>query len=153
MTLRRATAADSPALTDFLARAFDDEREYFDAEPLHSIEQSFASGHVWLVVESGGTLVGCVCIEVGEERTGRVSQLAVAIEQRGKGIGSGLMTFAEQLLKGAGCTLIYIGVLDFKPEALFRLYRRLGYRDSELDPELLDQPKKPCKMLAMWKSI
>ena len=59
----------------------------------------------------------------------------------------------EQIIKNEGCTEIELGVLDFKPESLSRLYGRLGYSASEGRFELADQPKKPCKILGARNAI
>ena len=154
VTLRQITVADSRALTEFLARALDDERDYFDATPLHIINQSLVSGDIWLVVESGETLVGCVCIALYDDRTGRVSQLAVAVEHRGKGIGSNLMKVAEQIIKNEKAVRrSSLACSTSSPSHCVVSTDDSGHGASEGCFELANQPKKPCKILGMRKAI
>jgi len=153
MTHRQATAADAPALTDFLARAFSDEREHAEATPLHKIEESFAAGDAWVVVEIDGLIVGCVCIELYSDQTGRISQLGVDAEHREKGLGTWLLAVAEKNIQSLRCTHVYLGVVDFKPEVL-RFYRNRGYADSKLPPQAFAEPgKKPFKVIPLYKEF
>jgi ribosomal protein S18 acetylase RimI-like enzyme len=63
---------------------------------------------------------------------GRITELYVDPSRRGQGIGTLLVHAAEQYLQKLGCDVIRLEV--FAPnENAYRLYRRLGYRDYDID--------------------
>ena len=76
-------------------------------------------------------LVGVALGKTFSDGTGWVSQVAVARDQQGRGIGSALLTEAFRRRLGAGATQIGLGVSAANPHAL-RLYQRLGL---EIDRE------------------
>lgn len=55
-----------------------------------------------------------------------INHLQVREEWRGRGVGTTLITAAEQLVKDRGCSLLALSVAVDNPDAT-RLYRRLGY--------------------------
>lgn len=80
---------------------------------------------LFLVAEDAGQVIGAV-LGGFDGRRGLVYHLAVAPEQRGRGLGSALMAELESRLKAKGCRKYYLlvtrdngGVVDF--------YRRLGW--------------------------
>jgi len=76
-------------------------------------------------------LVGVALGKTFSDGMGWVSQVAVARDQQGRGIGSALLTEAFQRRLSAGATQIGLGVSAANPDAL-RLYQRLGL---EIDRE------------------
>src|SRR3954447_16976184 len=72
-----------------------------------------------------GEIAGFVVINMWGAFIGYVQSVCVAPEQRGKGIGSELLGYAEQrILKET--PNVFMCVSSFNPDAL-RLYERLGY--------------------------
>jgi GNAT superfamily N-acetyltransferase len=61
------------------------------------------------------------------ERHGHVSDLVVAPEAEGQGVGSGLMSAAETWARGRGYRLLSLHVFDENGRAR-AMYERLGYR-------------------------
>ena len=78
-----------------------------------------------------GRLVGVALGKTFSDGTGWASQVAVARDQQGRGIGSALLTEAFRRRLSAGATQIGLGVSAANPDAL-RLYQRLGL---EIDRE------------------
>jgi ribosomal protein S18 acetylase RimI-like enzyme len=76
-------------------------------------------------------LVGVALGKTFSDGMGWVSQVAVARDQQGRGIGSALLTDAFQRRLDAGATQLGLGVSAANPHAL-RLYQRLGL---EIDRE------------------
>ena len=64
--------------------------------------------------------------ERADEEAAVLVAAAVALELRGRGIGTELMLRAEELTLERGFRAIVLGVEDFNPDAR-RLYERLGY--------------------------
>jgi len=68
-------------------------------------------------------LVGCVLFHPESEHSGRVLQLALSEEYRGKGGGRKLVSNLEQALAKRGVSDLYL----FAREDLIGFYERLGY--------------------------
>ena len=82
---------------------------------------------LFLVAEIAGRIVGTV-IGGFDGRRGLVYHLAIAPEQRGRGLGAALMTELETRLKTKGCVRCYLLVA---PDnfGVTGLYRRLGWEE------------------------
>jgi predicted N-acetyltransferase YhbS len=159
VTIRTATTADCQNLAAFLARAFIDEREYSDETTVQEIAESLEAGDVWLVLEEQDNdmirLVGCVCAyrERLENNAGRIGQLAIESDRRGRGLGSELMRLAEERLRDAGYEQVSVGVLGFKAESLVPFYEGLGYIESGRTKTIIPPLKKLGEMIVMSKTF
>jgi len=106
MIVRLAGPQDVAGLQRICARELDLEP---DAGELSGI-LARATGHLGLVAEEGGALVG-VCfgslarVAGSDPRTGHVELLAVSQEARGRGIGRRLLEEMESLLRQKGATV------------------------------------------------
>jgi ribosomal protein S18 acetylase RimI-like enzyme len=65
-------------------------------------------------------------------QSGRIEELYIAPEYRGKGIASALMQKMEIFLKEKGCDYILVGVKAYNQNA-HELYKHLGYKDVGID--------------------
>jgi ribosomal protein S18 acetylase RimI-like enzyme len=65
-------------------------------------------------------------------QTGRIEELYIAPEYRGKRIASALMQKMETFLKKRGCEYILVGVKAYNQNA-HELYKHLGYEDVGID--------------------
>jgi ribosomal protein S18 acetylase RimI-like enzyme len=63
---------------------------------------------------------------------GRIEELYIAPEYRGKGVATALMQKMEEFLKGKNCDYIFVGVHAFNQNA-HELYKHLGYKDVGID--------------------
>jgi len=82
---------------------------------------------LFLVAESAGKIVGAV-IGGFDGRRGLVYHLAVAPEQRGRGLGAALMNELETRLKARGCVRCYLLVAPDNFDVI-EFYRRLGWEE------------------------
>jgi ribosomal protein S18 acetylase RimI-like enzyme len=65
-------------------------------------------------------------------QSGRIEELYISPEYRGKGIASALMQKMEMFLKKNGCKYIIVGVKAYNQSA-HDLYKYLGYKDTGID--------------------
>ncbi|MCI3226171.1 GNAT family N-acetyltransferase [Streptomyces sp. NP-1717] len=79
--------------------------------------------HVWLTEESTGALAGGLAAHVWA-RWLHVDLLWIDETHRGTGLGTGLLTEAEDLARARGCTHARLETWDFQAPAF---YRRQGY--------------------------
>jgi ribosomal protein S18 acetylase RimI-like enzyme len=85
---------------------------------------------LFLVAEIGGRIVGSV-LGGFDGRRGMMYHLAVAHEQRRKGIGGALMDELEGRLRAKGCIRYYLLVTSDNQEAL-RFYEARGWQRMDL---------------------
>lgn len=65
-------------------------------------------------------------------KRGRITELVVTKDYRGKHIGSELLNNMKSYLKGIGCKKIMIGVFGYN-EAAIEFYRKNGYHIRMID--------------------
>jgi ribosomal protein S18 acetylase RimI-like enzyme len=147
VAIRRATAADLPAIVRMLA---DDPlgrtRERY-ADPLSAayVEafrriEAQADNEV-LVAEVAGEVVGCLQLTLipGLARLGmlraQIEGVRVDGRRRGEGIGERLFQHAIERARAAGCGLVQLTTDAARPEA-HRFYERLGFVASHVGMKL-----------------
>jgi ribosomal protein S18 acetylase RimI-like enzyme len=111
-----------------------------DAHAHHFAGQQ-AGGYTYLTAWEDGRAVGACLVhwngafapEVvrAHPDATEISNVHVHHEARGRGIGTGLIRAAEQLVAVRGGDLVVVGVSEDNPRAA-ALYTRLGYRDAGL---------------------
>jgi N-acetylglutamate synthase-like GNAT family acetyltransferase len=146
--VRRATAADAPALAELVNRAYAVEAFFVDGMRTSAAEvaQLIARG-TFVVLESEGGLVAAIHIEP----RGTFGMLAVAPEAQGHGLGTRLVRIAEAVCEAMGCEAVALRIVNVREE-LGRWYRSLGYRETGTAP--FDGPSKvPCHFVEMRKSL
>jgi ribosomal protein S18 acetylase RimI-like enzyme len=135
MTIRRATMADAAAVGELTERVYRDggftDDDY--AEELRDAAVRIEHATV-LVASIGDRIVGALAVatpgsplhELAGPDEAEVRMLAVAEDQRGRGIAGRLMAAAEALAVERGARAV---VLSTEPEmhAAHRLYERRGY--------------------------
>ena len=127
MKLRGYTTADEGAVVDLWARC-NLTRPWND--PRKDIERKLTvQPELFLVGELEGRIVATVMAGY-EGHRGWVNYLAVAPEQRSKGLGRRLMQHVEEQLLAMGCPKLNIQVRTGNDEAL-AFYRKLGYLRDE----------------------
>ena len=146
--VRRATAADAPALADLVNRAFAVEELFVDGPRTSAAEiaQLIARG-TFLVLEYDGGLAAAVYLEP----RGYLGLLSVAPEVQGQGLGTRLVRIAEAMCEALGCLEIELRIVNVREE-LGRWYRSLGYREVGTAP--FEGPaKRPCHFVEMRKQL
>lgn len=119
-TIRPMTEEDIPAVAALERLSFSDP---WSEQAFH--EELVGTGRRYLVVEDGGAVVGYGGLLVVGEDT-HVVTLAVAPQERGRGLGTRLMLAlaAEALAAGSSHLTLEVRVSN---EAAQRLYRRFGF--------------------------
>lgn len=127
MKLRRYTVADEAAVIELWARC-ELTRPWNDARK--DIQRKLTvQPELFLVGELDGKLIATVMAGY-EGHRGWVSYLAVAPEQRSKGLGRQLMQHVEAQLLAMGCPKLNLQVRIGNEEVL-AFYRKLGYLEEE----------------------
>ena len=127
LTLRAATPADAPALTDLALRAkasWGYDTAFMEAcrEELTITPNMLAAWRFW-VAELGGAVVGMVALDA-EGRTAQLEFFFVDPDYQGLGIGRALMTAFNAACRELGFTQVEV---DADPNAE-AIYLRMGYR-------------------------
>lgn len=142
LSIRRATAADIPALAGLLGQLFEQEAEFRSDDAaqragLALILADPATGCV-LVAEDGVRIAGMVTLlfTVSTALGGRVvllDDLVVDRAARGRGIGSALLTAAIDLCRSEGIGRITLNS-DADNADAHRFYARFGFVRSPMVP-------------------
>jgi ribosomal protein S18 acetylase RimI-like enzyme len=155
--IRAATAADVPALTALINRAFAVERFFLvhDRVTPPQVESALDRG-TFLLLEAGGLLQAAVFCEIGGDiapGVGRIGMLSVEPELQGKGIGRRMVAEAENFFRAKSCTFSELRIVDLRSE-LPPFYRKLGYVEVAKEPfpdEI--EVKIACRLLRMSKPL
>ena len=126
-TIRPAEVADAPAITDCVTRAYEHYLPRLGRKPgpmLEDYARVIAEREVY-VAERGDEVVGVLVLGRGDDGF-CLYNVAVRPEQRGRGIGRGLLNLAEVRAADAGFNAIYLYTHEKMVENR-ALYVRLGY--------------------------
>jgi GNAT superfamily N-acetyltransferase len=134
--------------------AFRVAEEFFcfeDRITLEEVERLFTTGTV-LVAEIDRVLAGCVYVELRGDRS-YLGLLSVDPSQQQGGLGSLLMTAAENYCRELGSQFMDIYIVNLRTE-LTPFYLRRGYVETgtlPFPPEV--QTKHPCHFITMAKPL
>ena len=84
----------------------------------------------FLVGDIDGAIVGS-CMVGYEGHRGWINYLAVCPEFQGRGYASEMMSFSEDLLRGAGCPKVNLQVRSSNAEVI-KFYQKLGFSDDQV---------------------
>jgi GNAT superfamily N-acetyltransferase len=139
--VRRAGAADIPALTRVINAAFIVERPFIEGDRVNDKATSdYMAKGTFLIAEDAAGVAGCVFCEVREAR-GYLGLLTVYPERQGSGLGRKLMEAAEDYFRDESCEAIDLRVVSAR-EGLPAFYQRFGYEEQGLEPVLPQVPTK-----------
>ncbi len=143
--LRRATAADIPAIMRLLAddelgqsRESGDELVY--ARAFAEIERD--PNNMILVIHMDGAVAGCAQLTIipglGRKaiKRGQIEALRIAADHRGQGLGRWFMRELIEVARGRGCGLVQLTSDKRRPEA-HRFYESLGFTASHVGFKLM----------------
>jgi GNAT superfamily N-acetyltransferase len=153
METRTAQLEDAENIARLVNAAFRPERFFIDADRTNpeKIRALMPKGK-FLLSEDAGALLGCVYVEVRDER-GYFGLLAVDPALQRSGLGSRMVAAAEEYCRAAGCRFVDLTIVNLRTE-LPAFYRRLGYVESGTLPFPPDQhPNQPCHLLRMSKPL
>jgi putative acetyltransferase len=86
-----------------------------------------APGHVFLVAESSGNLVGTGALRIGKGPGGQIVRVSVARHLRRLGIGQALVTALLEVAQARGIVRVWMETNDDWHDAI-RLYQRCGFQ-------------------------
>jgi ribosomal protein S18 acetylase RimI-like enzyme len=134
LTLREATQADVPRLTELVEAAYG---HYVDRmggppRPLLDDYAEVVRDFRVTVAEDGGEVVGLIALGVDDEGF-VVNNVAVDPSRQGTGVGRALLEHAEAEARNAGFASIYLYTHERMRENL-ELYRRIGYVEYDRRP-------------------
>lgn len=130
--LRRAVAQDTKQIIALWQVVFGD-----DAQTVARCLEEFAGpGHVFVAEEAGVVLAHLLAVPctAGDAKGAYLYALATRPQNRGQGLMSDLMAFAEEALRQDGGSF---AILNPASDSLFDFYRRRGYGD--IDMRLLER--------------
>jgi GNAT superfamily N-acetyltransferase len=152
--IRLADLRDAESLMVLINIAFRKAEAFLidhDRIDLDSVKQFLHSGK-FLLAEDGAALLGCVYVEPRGERA-YLGLLSDDPDCQRAGLGSTLMSTAENYCAKAGCKFMDLQIISVREE-LPRFYRRLGYSETGIAPLPPNvKPKQPCHFVKMSKAL
>jgi N-acetylglutamate synthase-like GNAT family acetyltransferase len=152
--VRIADRSDAGEITHLINSAFRLVEGFFvegDRIKLNEVIESLSTGK-FLLAEEEGTLVGCVYVEPRGERA-YLGLLSVDPSRQQSGVGSLLMTAAENYCSGLDCRFMDIKIVHLRKE-LPGFYRRRGYVETGTSSFPMDvKTRQPCYFIDMTKPL
>ena len=145
-TVRRAVAADLPALVALLADDVLGAAREGDGQDLAPYERAFAAvdadpAHLLVVMTARGDVVGTLQLSVlpGLSRRGelraQIEGVRIRTDRRGAGLGEALLHWAVAEARRRGCGLVQL-TTDRSRHDAHRFYERLGFVASHVGYKL-----------------
>lgn len=136
--IRPITVDDAGEVLTLQRAAFVQEALIYDAVDMPPLTQTLdevraeLEDNLGCVALDGERIVGCVRARVDGDLL-LIGRIAIAPDQQGSGLGTALLSAAEERGRDAGATTaeLFTGSLS---EANLRLYEREGYEESERVP-------------------
>jgi len=159
-TIRRAVAADIPALVALVRDYWDFEHiDGFDEQRTRAVLGTFLANPVlgcgWIAEHSGkavGYLLACYVFSLEHGgMTAEIDEFFVLASHRGSGLGRRMLTTAEKTFTEAGCTNVALQ-LGRGNDAARAFYRRAGYGERD-GYELMDKMLAPKPVVQASDSI
>ena len=154
LELRLAQAGDAERLIEVInaacrkAESSIIDRDRVDLELIKSL---LAMGE-FLIAEDEGGLVGCVYLERRGDRA-YLGLLSVTPERQKTGLGSMLVSEAEQHCASAGCRFMDLKIINLRTDNS-AFYKRRGYVETGTEPFRPDlETKLPCHFINMSKPL
>lgn len=131
---RRAGDEDVPALSRLINAAFVVEQTVFGGDRVDDLGiRAYMGSGKFLLAEDSGGLVGCVYIEIREDRA-YLGLLSVQPARQGAGLGTQLVAAAEKFAQGSGAAVMDLRVISARAAQLLPFYQRLGYQVIRTEP-------------------
>jgi ribosomal protein S18 acetylase RimI-like enzyme len=134
VSLRPATAADVPKLTELVRAAYGHyvSRLGGPPRPMTDDYAEVLQTHQVIVAERGGEILGLVVMGVDDQGF-FVDNVAVDPSHQGIGVGKALLEHAESAARDAGFDSVYLYTHERMVENL-ALYERIGYVEYDRRP-------------------
>jgi N-acetylglutamate synthase-like GNAT family acetyltransferase len=152
--IRIAGTGDADAITNVINVAFRRAENFFiernRIEP-DKVREFLGTGE-FLLANDDDSVVGCVYIEPRGDRA-YLGLLAVDPSRQASGLGSRLMTAAEDRCRELGCKFVDLQIVNLRRE-LPEFYHRRGYAETGTAPFTSGIPTKlPCHFIKMTKPL
>jgi len=151
--LRKAVAADIPAIVELINRAFAVEKFFKTGERIDAagLSEMMQSGE-FLLLESAGALIACVFVRITGERA-YAGTLAVDPSQQKSGIGRRMMGEVEEYARARDCEVLDIRIVNVRPE-LSEIYTKLGFVPTGIESaEVIKSATQPVHFITMSKAL
>jgi len=152
--VRVANPRDAEAVSGVINAAFRKAEGFLidrDRIDLKTVQDLFRTG-TFLVAEENEVVVGCVHVEMRGERS-YLGLLSVNPDGQKSGVGSKLMTAAEDYCANAGSRFMDLRIVSVRKE-LPEFYHRRGYVETGTAPFTPGlEPKVPCHFVNMAKPL
>lgn len=154
MQIRVAQPADVEAITTVINAAFKRAESFFisrDRIDTGAVRGFLQTGEFLLLEDERG-VAGCVYVEKRGERA-YTGLLAVDPSRQGSGLGSKLMTAAEEHAHESGCCFMHLRIVSLRLE-LPAFYSRRGYTPIGTEPFTPGiETRIPCHFIKMSKPL
>ncbi len=154
VAVRIAVPSEAKAITDLINAAFRQAESFFIERDRFAVEQvqSLLQTGEFLVSDEDGRITGCVYVEMKGDRS-YLGLLAVDPRAQKSGLGSKLMTAAEDHCRKAGSQFMDIQIVNLRKE-LPDFYHRRGYVETGTAPFTAGiETKLPCHFVKMSKAL
>jgi predicted N-acetyltransferase YhbS len=154
MLVRIAMPSEAKAIADVINAAFRQAESFFIERDRITVEQvqSLLSTGEFLVSDGGGAITGCVYVGMKGDRC-YLGLLAVDPKVQKSGLGSKLMTAAEDHCRKAGSRFMDIQIVNLRKE-LPDFYHRRGYVETGTAPFTAGvNTRLPCHFVKMSKPL
>lgn len=136
ITIRRFAPPDQATVRALVNAGLGEHFGYVDRRYNPDLDDITASyldkGHLFVVAERVGSIVGTGALVMEDARTGRLVRMSVVPEQRGRGIGRALVEHLVDAARERGLTLLRVETNRDWPDAT-GLYRACGFRQVAED--------------------
>jgi len=152
--IRIAGSADAEQIAAIINPAFHIAEGFFIDSARITVDEvhHYLSTGVFLVAEDEHGLSGCVYIELRGERA-YLGLLSVDPSRQQSGLGSRLMTAAEDYCRSRGARFMDILIVNLRTD-LPAFYAHRGYVENGTTPFPADVPTKlPCHFINMSKPL
>ena len=155
MQLRCAEYTEAGAIVAVINAAFRKAEGFLidrDRIDLETVQDLLRKGTFLLAVDEG-EVIGCVYVEMRGAERSYLGLLSVNPERQKSGLGSQLMSTAEEHCAQAGSRFMDLRIVSVRKE-LPAFYHRLGYVETGTEPFTAGlQPKVPCHFVNMSKPL
>ncbi len=138
--VRLATVEDAKSIMDITREAFLIYKEMAGAETLDALQESYEDvvrdikEKIVLIAMSDGEPVGCVRVEIKDDKTAWLTRFAVKVTCQNNGIGKSMMNHVDKVMKREGVKTISLYTAS-KVASLIRFYYGRGFYVETTDDE------------------
>ena len=146
LTVRRACAADAPAILECLRAAFEPYHSSYTRDAFHdtvltpeTLGERLGAMSVLVAVDPAGNIVGTIACALIDANEGHLRAMAVLPAWQGQGIAPQLLQAAEEELAARGCVRITLDTTEPLLRAV-RFYEKHGYRRTGRTTDFFGMP-------------